>query len=109
MGILRRKNGYQPTGSDSNTNPPAPPIGDSSAAANNVEFTLVSEGKKCRIYCGECGGVIRQCNIFVCPETLYSFRCCHCDHCTPLFVYQLDALKYYKDTWGATMEWVDEE
>ena len=75
---------------------------------DKTEITLkTKEGNTCRIYCGGCGGVIKQKNIFCNPLDLYSFRCHNCNHSTPLFVYQLDALQYYKDTWGTTGEWVE--
>ena len=70
---------------------------------------VTEEGRKVQLYCGECGSVLGAENVYGCFRAMYSFRCHRCEHSTPLFAHQFDALKYYKNAWGATMEWVDEE
>lgn len=65
----------------------------------------LSDGSNAKFYCKKCDCEVSTLTVYYSlAMPLHYIRCNECKNCTPMFRYQIDALKYYKDKWGLSYE-----
>lgn len=70
----------------------------------------LSDESYAKFYCKKCGHEVSTPSIyFSLSMPLYYVRCNECNNCTPMFRYQLDAIRDYKDKWGLSYEIIEED